>query len=203
MLFRKLLAAGSAWWESRLLSMPAKRARFARSAVWAACAVGGVLIFALILPIAPINSAWWNVTNRINDNLREEIGWPDLVQAVARVRDSLPAEERARFAILAGNYGEAGAIDLYGPAYGLPKAICGVNSYWLRGYGDPPPETLIVIGFSRAFAQRNFEFCDLAGHTTNRYGVKNEETLNHPDIFVCRRLRRPWPEFWKQLRNFG
>ncbi len=132
--------------------MPAKRARFARSAVWAACAVGGVLIFALILPIAPINSAWWNVTNRINDNLREEIGWPDLVQAVARVRDSLPAEERARFAILAGNYGEAGAIDLYGPAYGLPKAICGVNSYWLRGYGDPR-STPVAAEFDRWLGQ--------------------------------------------------
>jgi 4-amino-4-deoxy-L-arabinose transferase-like glycosyltransferase len=198
-----LLAAGSTWWESRLLSLPCNWARFARSAVWTACAVGGVLIFALVLPIAPINSAWWNVTSGLNDDLREEIGWPDLVQTVARIRDSLPAEERARLAILAGNYGEAGAIDLYGPAYGLPKAIGGVNSYWLRGYGDPPPETLIVIGFSRAFAERNFEFCEIAGRTTNRYGVKNEETLDHPAIFVCRRLRRPWPEFWKRLRNFG
>jgi hypothetical protein len=41
--------------------------------------------------------------------------------------------------ILAGNYGEAGAINLYGPAYDLPEAISGINSYWLRGYGDPPP----------------------------------------------------------------
>jgi hypothetical protein len=41
--------------------------------------------------------------------------------------------------ILAGNYGEAGAINLYGPAYGLPEAMSGINSYWLCGYGDPPP----------------------------------------------------------------
>jgi hypothetical protein len=105
--------------------------------------------------------------------------------------------------ILTGNYGEAGAIGLYGPSYGLPKAISGVNSYWLRGYGDTPPETLIVLGLSRAFLERNFEACELAGHTSNRYGVGNEETSDHPDIFVCRRLRQTWPEFWKHFRHFG
>jgi hypothetical protein len=35
---------------------------------------------------------------------------------------------------------------LYGPAYGLPEAISGINTYWLRGYGDPPPQTVIVLG---------------------------------------------------------
>jgi hypothetical protein len=43
----------------------------------------------------------------------------------------------------------------------------------------------------------------LAGHVTNRYGVRNEETTRHPDIFVCRQLRRPWPTFWKQFQNYG
>ena len=198
-----LLAAGSVYWENRLLSFSAGWARFARGTVWTAWAAGGVLIFALVLPIAPVNSAWWNVTSRLNGDLREEIGWPDLVKTVARIRDSLPAEERARAAILAGNYGEAGAIDLYGAAYGLPKAIGGINSYWSRGYGDPPPETLIVVGFSRSFAERNFESCELVARNTNRYGVRNEETEDHPDIFVCRRLRTPWPEFWKSFRYFG
>jgi hypothetical protein len=138
-----------------------------------------------------------------NDGFREEIGWPELVETVAGIRGSLPTEERAHAGILAGNYGEAGAIDLYGPAYGLPKAISGINSYWLRGYGDPPPRTLIVVGLSRGFLERSFESCELAGHITNRYGVKNEETTEHPDIFVCRRLRLPWAEFWKQLRSYG
>jgi hypothetical protein len=77
----------------------------------------------------------------------------------------------------AGNYGEAGAIDLYGPALGLPKAISGIDSYWLRGYGDPPPQTLIVVGISRGFLEQNFESCKLAGHVTNRYGVENEESI--------------------------
>jgi hypothetical protein len=139
----------------------------------------------------------------VNHDLREEIGWPELVKTVAHIRDSLGPVERSRLAILAGNYGEAGAINLYGKDYGLPKAICGTNSFWSRGYGDPAPETLIVIGFSREFGDRYFESCELAGRITNEYGVANEETTDHPDIFICRHLREGWPEFWKNFRRYG
>lgn len=41
------------------------------------------------------------------------------------------------------------------------------------------------------------------GHVTNRRGVLNEETTRHPDLFVCRQLRQPWPAFWEQFRNYG
>jgi hypothetical protein len=150
-----------------------------------------------------VNPSWWKAANRVNDDFREEIGWPELVETIAGIHASLPPEEQAHVGILAGNYGEAGAIDLYGPAHGLPKAISGINSYWLRGYGDPPPWTLIVVGISREFLERNFESCVLAGHVTNRYGVLNEETTRQPDLFVCRQLRQPWPAFWKDFQYYG
>jgi hypothetical protein len=166
-------------------------------------ALGGLFSGALGLPIAPVNSGLWQVTQEVHDNFAEQIGWPELVEAVAAIYAALPDAEKPQTGILAGNYGEAGAINLYGPAYGLPEAISGVNSYWLRGYGDPPPQTLIVLGFTRDQAGQLFSRCELAGRVTNRYGVENEETTNHPDIFICRDLRRPWPELWPQLRRFG
>ncbi|MGA2268966.1 MAG: glycosyltransferase family 39 protein [Bryobacteraceae bacterium] len=198
-----LLAAGAVLEERAVASLTAGWARLVRGHTCGALAVGGVIAIAVVLPIAPVNSPWWRVVDKANDDFREEIGWPELVETIAGIHASLPAEERAHVGILAGNYGEAGAIDLYGPAHGLPKAISGVNSYWLRGYGDPPPRTLIVAGISRDFLERNFESCVLAGHVTNRYGVLNEETTRHPDLFVCRHLRQPWPAFWKQFQNFG
>jgi hypothetical protein len=140
---------------------------------------------------------------KVNEDLAEEIGWPELVETVARIRDSLPDTERARLGILAGNYGEAGAINLYGPRYGLPQAISGTNSFWARGYGDPPPETLIVVGFSRQFVEHYFQSFEVVAHSWNRHGVANEETTRHPDIFVCRGLRQSWPEFWKTFRRYG
>lgn len=198
-----LLAAGAVVWQRRLAASSPRRARVRRAIQWSAIGVGAVIAIALVVPIPPIGSAWWKISDKVQDDWREEVGWRDLVKEVAQARDSLPADDRARAGILAGNYGEAGAIDLFGAAYGLPNAISGVNSYWLRGYGDPPPQTLIVVGLPREFLTESFESCEFAGHVTNRYGVLNEETREHPDIFVCRGLRKPWPDFWKQFRYYG
>jgi hypothetical protein len=198
-----LLAAGAVAWEQRLAGASASRARLRQAIQWSAIAVGAVIAIALVVPIPTVGSAWWKISDKVQDDWREEVGWRELVKEVAQARDSLPADERAGARILTGNYGEAGAIDLFGAAYGLPVAISGVNSYWQRGYGDPPPQTLIVVGLPREFLTRYFESCELAGHVTNRYGVLNEETREHPDIFVCRGLREPWPEFWKQFRYYG
>jgi hypothetical protein len=169
---------------------------------FAAVAVGGVLACAFIVPINPAISAD-NFVLRNNGDVREEIGWTDLVAAVAKVRDSLSAEERGNYGIVAGNYGETGAIDLLGPAYGLPEAISSTNSAWFRGYGNPPPKTLIVVGLSREYVEKTFQSCRLAGHNGNPYGIKNEESEDHPDIFVCEPPREPWPQFWDDFQSFG
>ena len=155
------------------------------------------------LPIAPVNSPWWHRMAAMNDDMKEEIGWQELTETVARIRDALPPEDRAGVRILAGNYGEAGAINLYGQALGLPPAICPVNSFWERGYGEPPPELLIVLGSSREDSEGEFDSCELVGHITNREGVPNEEATRHPDIFLCRHLRGDWPTTWARLRRFG
>ncbi len=170
---------------------------------WLALAANIIFFAAFFLPIAPVNSPWWHRMVAINGDIREEIGWQELAETVARIRDSLPPEDRARVRILAGNYGEAGALNLYGPAYHLPPVICPVNSFWARGYGDPPPEVLIVLGATRERLASKFESCELVGHIINREGVPNEETTDHPDIFLCRQLRGSWPKLWAKARGFG
>jgi MFS family permease len=198
-----LYAAGAVWGEEWLALKHPAWTRAARTIVAAALVVDLCITAAVTLPLAPVNSAWWKAAVKLNEDFPEELGWPELVETVAMIRDSLPPEDRAHLAILATNYGEAGAINLYGPRYGLPPAISGINSFWERGYGNPPPETLIVIGLSRGFLENKFAACEVAGHTSNQFGVENEETRSHPDIFVCRHLRQSWPEFWKNFRYFG
>jgi hypothetical protein len=78
-----------------------------------------------------------------------DMGWEDMVERVARIYNSLPPEERAKTAIFAHNFGEAGAIDLLGPKYGLPQAISGHQSYWLWGPRDYTGESVIILGSSR------------------------------------------------------
>jgi 4-amino-4-deoxy-L-arabinose transferase-like glycosyltransferase len=198
-----LFAGGAVILEHWLTSLPAVRARLVKGIIWGAFAIGGLAFAAIALPIAPVNSQLWDMASEINGELKEEIGWPELVATVAGIYADLPAEEKPLTGILTGNYGEAGAINLYGPAYGLPEAISGVNSYWLRGYGDPAPQTLIVLGIEATQAKTLFASCSLAGVITNRYGVMNEETEDHPVILLCRGPREPWPELWKRLRSFG
>jgi 4-amino-4-deoxy-L-arabinose transferase-like glycosyltransferase len=198
-----LLAAGSVWWEGWVASLSAGWARGVHWVTWIAVAAGGVLMGALLLPIAPVNSALWQASVAINEDQVEKIGWPELVETVAGIYNSLPPAERAHAGILTGNYGEAGAINLYGPVYGVPEAMSAINSYWLRGYPDPPPETLVLVGIPEDAARRLFDSCEVAGRITNRFGVVNEETTAYPILFVCRGLRQPWPEFWAEQRHFG
>ena len=198
-----LYAAGAVWGEQKLAQMGRASANWIRVAVWTLLLLTIGFISAVTLPIAPVNSAWFKFASKINGDYKEEVGWPELARTVAQIRDSLPPSEREHLGILGANYGEAGAIALYGPQYGLPTPISGVNSFWERGYGNPPPQTLIVIGLGKGDRDDSFSSCDLAGHTGNPYGIENEETQDHPDIFVCRGLRKSWPDFWKVFRYYG
>jgi 4-amino-4-deoxy-L-arabinose transferase-like glycosyltransferase len=197
-----LFAAGSVLWERWITSISSLWSRVVQAVTFAALAIGGALAAAFILPINP-HIAAHNFALRHNGDLREEIGFTDLVAAVAQVRDSLSPSERETLGILTGNYGETGAINLYGPAYNLPQALSGTNTAWFRGYGNPPPKKLIVVGLSREYTEGALEACRIAGHNGNPYGIKNEESEEHPDIYVCGPPRQPWPQFWAAFRSYG
>jgi hypothetical protein len=155
-----------------------------------------------IVPIAS-NGPLRDFALRNNGDLREEIGWDELVAQVAAIRDALPAGQQAHLGIAVGNYGEYGAIALLGPRYHLPAPITTINSGWLRGYPQMPPTTLIVLGNPRERVDELFSDCRLAGHTTNALGIVNEESRDHPDIFVCGPAREAWSELWKHGPDFG
>jgi hypothetical protein len=198
-----LLAAGSVWAERWFKSLPQSTADSIRTTIWTTFIIAGICAAAVTVPIAPVNSRWWHFANGVNGNFHYEIGWSEMVECVAKIRDTLPVEDRLHLGILAGDDGQAGAISLYGPAYHLPRPISGMNSNWMRGYGNPPPEPLIVVGMDSSFVNRNFESCVLAGPITNRYGIDNKAIDGYSDVFVCRHLLQPWPVFWQHFQYFG
>ncbi len=198
-----LIAGGAYFIGERVRSLtPAQRQRW-NSWIYPSLIYGGLAAASIALPVMPVNSFWWKVADGYHQLFRDEVGWPEMVKTVADIRDSVPPEERARLGILAANYGEAGAINVYGPAYNLPRAISGMDSFWLWGYGDPPPETVIVVGMQASDADELFESCSIRGTTANSYGIQNIESLWFPDILLCRHLRQPWDEFWKSFQSFG
>ena len=198
-----LYAAGGVWGERWLSTLTVARAKKVRVAVAGALALNILGAMAVALPLAPVPSAWFRLADKVNVTLRDEIGWEDLVSTLSQVRDSLPAESRTHLGILAENFGEAGAINLYGPRHGLPRAISGVNSSWERGYGDPSPQTLIMVGFPRAFVEANFASCRLVAQNTNALGIVNEETTERRDIFVCGPPKAGWPQFWRNFQYYA
>jgi 4-amino-4-deoxy-L-arabinose transferase-like glycosyltransferase len=197
-----LLAAGAVVLESALVRLRPRAAAWSRAAVALVLLAAGVSTVVLALPLAAVGSTGWRMSRGVHDNFAEQIGWPELVTQVATVYHALPPAERARTAIFASNYGEAGAINLYGPRYGLPHAISTVNSYWALGMGDPPPRTVIVLGDDAEGVSETPATCTLAGRVRIPHDVQNEES-RRPDIFVCRDFRVPTTELWPPAPSFG
>lgn len=197
-----LLAMGAVLAGRWLSSLPRWGRQSVEAAYFAAFVFVSAYVCAVIVPIAS-SGPLKQFALAHNGDLREEFGWNELVRTVAQIRDSLPAEQQAHLGITTANYGEYGAVEILGRAYGLPEPIGTTNSEWLRGYPITAPTTLIVLGLSAEQANAAFTSCRLAGHNGNSEGVRNEESLYHPDIFVCGPPRKPWPELWKQSLTFG
>jgi len=197
-----LMAMGAVMGERWVATLSKPWRRIVEGVFFTGLGAYGLLMIAILIPLAS-SGPLMKFALENNGDLREEIGWDEMVKTVAGIRDSLPAEQRDNVGIMVRNYGEQGAIEILGPAYHLPPPISGTNSAWLRGYPSPPPTTLIVLGTSREYADRRYTSCRLAGHNGNSLGVKNEESEDHPDIFVCGPPRLPWPEFWKDYLGFG
>ncbi len=202
-LYPMLIAGGSVLLGTLLDRVRPAWSRFTYGAQWTAIVANGVLCVLLFTPIAPIGSRIWKVTSQLYDQFREETGWPELAQSVAGVYGSLSPSEREQTGILTGNYGEAGALNLYGPVLGLPRAMSLTNSFWYRGYDPRQPQTIIVVGFDLDEGRQLFGNCDVAARNTNPFGVENEESHDHPDILLCRNLKMPWPVYWAHFRRFG
>jgi hypothetical protein len=197
-----LIAMGAATAERWLLHLPTLGRRSLATIYFVGVASIGAFIIAQFVPLAS-SGPLRDFALRYNSDLREEFGWSQLVHTVAGIRDSLTPEQRAHLGITTANYGEYGAIDLLGPEYGLPAPIGTINSEWLRGYPSPPPTTLIVIGLTQDQANSIFTACRWAGHNGNTEGIRNEESVYHPDIFVCGPPRESWARLWKEHQNFG
>lgn len=197
-----LLAAGAVWFERWLEGRAGKTSQLGFGLLWGAQAIGALIGIVLMKPLAPINSPLWDVTSSVNEEVVEMVGWQDLTAQVAEIYTSVPESEKPRTVILVGNYGEAGALDLYGKQYNLPLIISGSNSLWYRGYGETEPETVITVGFERSYAGMFFKSCTARGKVTNRYNVTNEETRHHTSLFVCRDPHQPWKDLWQKMQWF-
>jgi hypothetical protein len=128
----------------------------------------------------------------------DEFGWREMVEKVARVYNSLPAEERARTAIFSNSWGEAAAVDFYGPRYGLPQAISKSNSYWIWGPGQYDGSTMIILHSNGRHDREFFQSVEAVGRVEHPYARRDE----YFDIFLCRGPKISLQEIWPRLKQF-
>ena len=170
-----------------------------RRAAWY-CA-GAVIASLISLPVLPAAALARFPAQKINYDLGEEIGWPSQVKLLASVWRSLPAAQRARTTLLAGNYGEAGAVERYGASFGLPEVYSGANNFWLWG---PPPAAdtaVIAVGISPARLRREFTQVRPVAVWNNGLGVADDE--QDTPVYVATGLRGSWAEAWPAFRDYS
>jgi hypothetical protein len=188
-----LYSAGAIWLEGRI------------HARWEAVAFA-VATIALIIVILPVGLPVLDAHAMVRQNLwrtrndyADMVGWPELARATAKAYDSLPADQKAGAVVMAQNYGEAGAIDYYGPALGLPTAVSPHLTFWYWAPKNIDPTTVVLVGFDQAFAEAHFGQCQNAGTVTNDLGIHNEEYGSL--ILVCTQPRQPLSSYWKSIQT--
>jgi 4-amino-4-deoxy-L-arabinose transferase-like glycosyltransferase len=190
-MFPVLLAAGIV-----VIGPWVARARRRRTRLlWGAIAISALVSAAIALPVLPADDA--GVVVAVNPDVGETIGWPALTDTVARIYH----RASGRPVIFTENYGEAGAIDRYGPARGLPAAYSGHNAF--ADWGPPPdrPSQVIVVGLPPARVEKHFRGCRVAARIENDAGIDNDE--KGQPVVLCAGTRAPWSRIWSALRHLG
>ena len=186
-----LLAAGAVLVE-RWLVTPVRRV-----AMGLALLVSVLVSALVVLPVLPADRIGDTPIADLNEDAIETVGWPEFVRTVADVYDGLSPDARATAVIFAGNYGEAGAIDRYGAALGLPRPYSGHNSFARFGIPEGTTGPVVVVGYREPSV--DFVGCRRVATFDNGANVDNEEQGG--SLFVCQRPRLPWAEAWPELRH--
>src|ERR1022692_1777790 len=207
--FPILFAAGGVIWE-RWLSGP--RLRWIKPVYVTPMIAMSALLAPTVMPLLPpetyirYSAATHLQQQRIETRkmgplpqlFADQFGWPELAATIAGVYNSLPPDVRAQTAIFGRNYGQAGAIDLFGPKYGLPPAISGHQNYFLWGPRGATGESMIVMGDRQEDLDPKFAVVRKVAHVGHPCAMPYE----HFDIFYCQGLRAPLAEAWPKVKNW-
>lgn len=178
-------------------------------------AVTGILLAPIAMPVLPpealvqytqsLGMAQPQLEHRRSSALpqlfADRFGWPEMVATVATVYNGLPPDQRTQTAIYANDYGEAGAIDFYGPALGLPKAISGHLTYWYWGPREYTGESVIVLGEQRRETLERYftDVEDVAG-VGHPYAMASQ----HFRVYLCHGPKgQTLQQLWPELKNWN
>lgn len=210
--FVMLFAAGGFAVEKWINRRPAS-APWVKGGCLAALSLAGAILAPITLPVLPpytfiryaqeLHLAMPQLEHQPLGPLGQQIyadmfGWKEMAQKVAVAYDALPPDVRAKTAIVAGNYGDAGAIDFFGPKLGLPAAISGHQNYWFWGPRDYTGESMIVLNASRKQMDRICDQLQVLGRADDPLSRGDE----HFDIYWCRQNKWTLQQVWPRVKHW-
>jgi len=186
-------AAGAIWADEHL------HTSLATSLSWAGAALLFLVLLPIELPVLPTQAMVQSGVWKTRADYAAMLGGQQLARETADAYDMIPTDQRPSAMIVAHYYGEAGPIDQYGPALGLPEAVSPHLSFW---YWAPPrmdPQTAVFVGYTTAEAGRYFADCRQVETITNDAGVTNDFT-GEP-IVLCTQPREPLWREWPGMQT--
>jgi len=159
--------------------------------------VGTFLRYSNLIPIAQYAQTEQDATVALPQLYADMLGWKNTAETISRVYHDLPKSEQPGCAILTGNYGEAGAIDYYGPALGLPKAISGHNSYYYWGPRNYTGGCVILFGDRSEELKNLFGEVQQVATISNPLSMPIERELH---VYLCRKPRAPLADLWPHFK---
>jgi hypothetical protein len=189
--------------------------RSVRGAILALVAASGAFSAPLAVPVLPVASyiAYASAVGMapsasatehqklglLPQHFADMFGWPEMAASIAAAYDRLPPADRARAVFFGQNYGEAAAIDVFGPPLGLPPAISGHNNYFLWGPRGHDGSVILIIGGNRAQMAEEFRSVEQVGYIDTPYAMPYETSQ---PIYVLRGLKMPLATLWPTLKKY-
>ena len=204
-----LFAAGAVAWE-RWLTTP--RLRWIKPVYVALMILMGAMLAPTLLPLLPPETyiRYAEATHlqqpRIENHalgplpqlFADQFGWPEMAATVAGAFHALPAGVQPKTCIFGQVYGQAGAIDFYGPQHGLPAAISGHQNYYLWGPRGCTGESVLVLAGRQENLEQTYAAVRKVAHVDHPYSMPYE----HFDVFYCEHLKIPVSQAWAHVKNW-
>ncbi len=192
----------------------ANRLRWVRPALLLAVLGSGAVLAPLVVPILPpaklvaymraiglqLPRTETSHTAPLPQIFADQFGWQEMAASVGHVYNHLRPEDKKRAAIFCQNYGEAGAIDFFGPKFGLPPAISGHQNYFLWGARDWNGEVALVLDTRDAGEREQFASVEDLGQIVSSPWAMPFERRMH--IYLCHDLKTNVREFWPRIKKW-
>lgn len=147
-------------------------------------------------PFAPNSTRFEKFTSPLPEILSDRFGWEQMTEGFATRYNDLPSDVRARTGIFCSNYGEASAVNILGPRYGLPAAISGHQNYFFWGWNGYTGESMLTLGNdAKDYTDKYDEVVDL-GPFDSPWIMDHE----HLHYFWLRHRKAPYAAAWPELK---